>query len=162
MHKVELRLLPSGPFRIEAESFVNGNSDQRKGNVDTLNGRRFQWTAQNDLNVLRYVVTFKRLSDGLAVWPFKENADGTGTAPANYVGPLSLTPGASVSLTTRKFDWPVKYEVTATRSDGANVDVLDPVIIIRPAKTLEMDVAFGVTCAVVGAIAGAAATWALS
>jgi hypothetical protein len=162
MHKVELRMLMSGPFRIEAESFVNGNPDQRKGNVDTLNGRRFQWTAQSDPTLLRYVVTFRRLSDGLTVWPFRENADGTGTAPANYVGPLTLTPGAAVSLTTKKIDWPVKYEVTATRSDGDNVDVLDPVIIIRPARNLEMDVALGVTCAVIGAIAGATATWAMS
>ncbi len=154
MNKVELRMLGSSQFRVEAESFVNGNSDHRKGNVDTLNGRKFEWTAQSDLNVLRYVVSFKRLSDDLPVWPFKENADGNGTAPNDYVGPLSLSPGATVKLTTKKFDWPVKYEVTATRSDEKTVDVLDPVIIIRPG--LRSIVAEGLPWAVAGAGLGAA------
>ena len=43
----------------------------------------------------------------------------------------------------------------------SGVEPLDPMIIIRPAQTSTDSVLFGVTCAVVGAVAGALAMAAL-
>lgn len=164
MNKVELSMGIASQYRIEANTFVSGQPDNRKGNVDTLRGNKIEWTAQPGLNVMQYVVTFKRLDNGAATWPFKENADGQGQAPPGYTGPLvitpgNLTPGNVITLTTKKSDPPVKYDVTAVRADGATVDHLDPVIIIRPG--LRSIVAEGLPWAAAGAVAGAVITWLL-
>lgn len=157
MNKIRLSMPRCSLYRIEADTFVDGQPDNRKGNVDTLRGRKIEWTAQTDLNVLQYVVTFKRLDDDTAAWPFKEEANGQGQAGPNYTGPLVITPGNVIKLTTKKSDPPVKYDVTAVRADGASVDQLDPVIIIRPG--LRSIVAEGLPWALGGAAVGALITW---
>lgn len=156
MNKVQLSMVRSGEYRIEAETFVNGQADNRKGNVDTIRGRKLEWSAQSDLNVLRYVVTFKSLDDDSTTWPFKEQANGQGTAGPGYTGPLVITPGSVIKLTTKKSDPPVKYDVTAERSDLKSVDKLDPMIIIRPG--LRSIIEAGLPWAVAGAAVGALVT----
>jgi hypothetical protein len=157
MHKIKLSMIHSRPYRIEAESTVNGAPHIPGGHVDMLAKKKLLWMAESDLNVVNYVVTFKSVGTNQPVWPFMEKSDGTGSALSNYFGPLVLSQGKTIPLTTKGYFWPVKYDVVATRSDGDPVETLDPVIIIRPG--LRSIVEAGLPWAIAGAAVGAAVTW---
>jgi hypothetical protein len=162
MTTIRLQLKKSKGYLIEAKTIPSGGSspDHRDGNLDVPDGTKISWEASpggQDTTV--YTATFRNLQNNAVAWPFVEKADGTGTAPAGYTGPLVLPfvlggkDVSSVELTTKSPGVPVKYTVTA--GPPANIDPLDPMIIIRPQSLASVNVAFGVTCAVLGAIAGA-------
>jgi hypothetical protein len=109
-----------------------------------------------------YTAKFRILQDNADAWPFVQKANGRDVAPPGYTGPLVLPYTLdgqklrSVNLTTKSPGVPVKYTVTA--EPPAQIDALDPMIIIRPLSFAAVNVAFGVSCAVLGAIAGALLT----
>lgn len=169
MTTIQFRVKQSRGSLVEAKTIPSGGSqpDQRDGNLSTDNGVKIKWqaiTGGPDKPV--YTATFRNLDTNAAVWPFVETADGKGTAPAGYTGPLVLPFGpagnqvSSVTLTTKGLGFPVKYTVAAEPS--SKIDALDPMIIIRPLAMSSMNVTFGATCAVLGAVAGALlTTWLL-
>jgi hypothetical protein len=161
MTTIRLNVKRSKDYGVEARTIPTGGSqpDHRQGNVDALGGSQIEWHGQPGNDASLYTVRFINLSDGSSTWPFVELEDGTGTAPAGYTGPLTLTPGQRVKLTTTAGNLTVKYDVSATRNDGKAVDDLDPMIIIRPG--LRSIVATGLPWAVAGAAVGALITWSL-
>jgi hypothetical protein len=158
-HKIVLQTGPTKGRRVLAKTTRQPESDDedyREGNVDTPEGTTIRWYAKNEAHVTRFTVKFIRLSDGAATWPFVEKEDGQGTAPDDYVGPLTLNPGQRVSLTTKGGNEQfVKYEVSAVSSGASTIDDCDPTIIIRPSSNELSRAVFGVICAVVGAVVGA-------
>jgi hypothetical protein len=161
MTTIRLNVKKSKDFGVEARTIPAGGNqpDHRKGNVDAQGGTQIEWHGQAGNDASLYTVRFFKLSDGSATWPFVELEDGTGTAPAGYTGPLTLAAGTSVTLTTKAESLTVKYEVSATRTDGRAVDDLDPMIIIRPG--LRSIVTTSLPWAVAGAAVGALITWSL-
>jgi len=161
MTTIRLDVKKSKDFGVEARTIPAGGSqpDHRHGNVDAEGGTQIEWHGQPGNDASLYTVRFFKLIDGSATWPFVELEDGTGTAPAGYTGPLTLTPGQRVRLTTKAEVLTVKYEVSATRNDGKPVEDLDPMIIIRPG--LRSIVTTSVPWAVAGAAVGALITWSL-
>jgi hypothetical protein len=162
MTTIRLKVKKSQDLGVEARTIPAGGSqpDHRKGNVDAEGGTQIEWHGQSGNEASLYTVRFFKLSDGSATWPFVELEDGTGIAPTGYTGPLTLTPGQRVRLTTKAEALTVKYEVSATHSEGKAVDDLDPMIIIRPG--LRSIVAAGLPWAVAGAALGAVLTALLS
>jgi hypothetical protein len=101
-------------------------------------------------------VIFQDIDQDKWIWPFDGSDDGThgsDNAPS-----LKVT-GAGTTKTLRAgVPSNIKYEVHCTSS--ASADPLDPMIIIRPSRVSD-GVALAVTCAVLGAIVGSAATYML-
>lgn len=148
----------------------NGQADARRGNLDESAGTRVRWRAENTGRATRYEVWFYTLGGTAPVWPFVEKADGSGTAPAGYTGPLVLAPPGpgntaphEVPLTLKSIDAEsVKYVVRATPPPNEPIADLDPMIVIRPviaASTQGSDggVLLGVVSAILGATVGALA-----
>jgi hypothetical protein len=133
---------------------AQGKVDHRQGNIDTIAGQKITWQADADPHVSKFKVSFVNLGNAKVTWPFLEQANGNGVALPDYEGPIELTPGKSVTLTT-KVDGgeKVKYMVAATPATGIDITPCDPMLIIRP--TLISRVTLGLICAVTGAIAGA-------
>lgn len=165
MTTIRFQVKQSKGFLVEAKTIPTGGNgpDHRDGNLDVPAGTKITWEAKtsgSDSTV--YTATFRDLQSGADAWPFIERADGQGVAPAGYVGPLVLPcdidgrSASSVKLTTRSLGFPVKYRVAA--APPGNIDDLDPMIIIRPQSLASVNLAFGVSCAVLGAIAGALLT----
>lgn len=165
MTTIRFQLKKSKGYLIEAKTIPSGGSvpDHRDGNLDVPDGTKISWKASPGGPATPvYTATFRNLQNNAVAWPFVENANGTGTAPAGYTGPLVLpfdlggNKVSSVELTTKSLGVPVKYTVTA--EPPANIDPLDPMIIIRPQSFAALNLALGATCAVLGAIAGALLT----
>lgn len=172
MTTIRFQLKKSKGYIVEAKTIPTGGNDpdHRDGNLDLPDGTKITWKASPggpggpDKTV--YTARFRNLQSNAEAWPFVEKADGTGEAPPGYTGPLVLPYGdagnkvSSVSLTTKALGFPVKYVVSAEPSP--TIDPLDPMIIIRPLSLAKVNVAFGVTCAVLGAVTGAlVTTWLL-
>lgn len=165
MTTIRFQVRKSKGFLVEAKTIPTGGNgpDHRDGNLDVAAGTKITWQAASggsDKTV--YTAEFRDLQSNAKAWPFNEMANGQGVAPPGYTGPLVLPyqdggqEVASVSLTTRALGFPVKYLVTAEPKD--KIDPLDPMIIIRPQSLAAVNVAFGVSCAVLGAVAGALIT----
>jgi len=165
MTTVRFQVKRSKGSLVEAETIPTGGNgpDHRFGNLDVPDGTNITWqAASGGSGKTVYTAEFRDLQSNARAWPFKETADGKGAAPPGYTGPLVLPyqdggkDVASVSLTTKALGFPVKYTVTAEPQD--KIDPLDPMIIIRPQSLAASNVAFGVSCAVLGAVAGALIT----
>ena len=166
MTTIRFQLKKSKGFLVEAKTIPTGGNghDHRDGNLDIPDGTKITWEATpggQDKTV--YTAAFRNLQSNVDAWPFVETADGTGLAPPGYAGPLVLPyvrdgkSVSSVTLTTKSLGFPVKYTVAA--GPPATIDPLDPMIIIRPQSLASsVNVAFGVSCAVLGAVAGALLT----
>lgn len=165
MTTIRLKVKRSRDFRVEAKTIPSGKDqpDQSDGNIELPGGAKIKWDAElgGNSTVSKYTVEFRHLTNAGLVWPFVEKADGTGVAPPDYTGPLVLPyvlngeKRDNVELTTKSGGVTAKYTVTAEPSD--KIDALDPMIIIRP-QFAAVNVAFGVSCAVLGAVAGALLT----
>lgn len=143
MTTIKLKVKQTKSKAVEAEAGSAGNIIVSPGT-----GIDWQGTGSHD-----YRVTFRDLDTGAHIWPF--------SAPSAVGSPPALTVGQGTVSTQLKSELPpsIKYEVEAV--DSADVDALDPMIIIRPLATpvsSNDDVTLGVVAAVVGAIAGAAIT----
>lgn len=169
MTTIRFQLKKSKGFLVEAKTIPTGGNgpDHRDGNLDVPDGTTITWKASpggpgDSHKTAVYTATFRNLEDNAAAWPFIETADGKDKAPPGYTGPLVLpyddggNSVSSVSLTTKALGFPVMYKVSAEPSQ--TIDSLDPMIIIRPQTVAAVNVAFGVSCAVLGAVAGALIT----
>jgi len=149
------------------------------GNRDLDGGTAITWDARIHDSpgwVTKFKVTFKDSATGNPTWPFTKKINGE-DAPDNHFEVLELTLGMPKTFVTRNDGLKtVKYDVAADGDPPSppsppgspgppdKVLALDPTIIIRPNKVVEAShqatdgVLFGVTCAVVGAAAGALLT----
>jgi hypothetical protein len=97
------------------------------GNVLVTGSTRITWRAEGEVAAFR--VTFYDLSNGETIWPFEGKPDG-----ADARGPFLRVTRDGV---TRSFlpEGPseIKYDV-AVDEPRDDVDPLDPMIIIRPAR----------------------------
>jgi hypothetical protein len=161
MATIQLRV--EKEWRVVANSLdAAGHPDKRGGNLDLQGGSKIVWEASPGPGwVAQYKVKFRDSArPSQTAWPFVD------AQPADQV--LRLNRGASVTLTTLGGGLEcIKYDVEVESSSGGpgvTPEPLDPMIIIRPNKVAAAShqatdgVLFGVTCAVVGAAAGALLT----
>lgn len=166
MHRIELAI-SGGPTVIARDPSLSGRR-QHGGNIGAKPGETISWQCAS--NGQSYLVRFFDFVSKENVWPFAEQADQTEKdpdPPPNTPNPPDIKYLKVNSMTARSltFNYPfgVKY-VVAVERPGPHVTPLDPMIIIRPSQVVEAShqatdgVMFGVTCAVVGAAAGAALT----
>jgi hypothetical protein len=173
MATIKLDLVKSKGRHVVAQTLSGpgGTATSKKGSVDLLAGNKIWWECDNSPGWLdRYEVRFRDHSSGSATWPFKENGDGTGTAPLGYLGPLILKKNSHVEVTTiTGAPNLVAYDAIAFRDNDPqnpdpDVDALDPMIIIRPTAYQSSTfnwVPLAVVSAVIGAAAGALLTVAM-
>lgn len=124
---------------------------QHGGNVGVEQGDTLGWKCEN--NGHAFLVRFYRFGTTDGIWPFEEEADVV-EGGIKYLEVRSTT----VTTKTLNTEETLKYEVKLVRPNEANVAPLDPTIIIRSKNLAKHSVLFGVTCAVIGAIAGALLT----
>lgn len=115
---------------------------------------KIEWkTSGNDV----YRVIFKDLNDSATnkwIFPFVGIDDGV--FGSNNAPSLEVTGAGKTRVLRADAPANIKYEVYSTSEPSA--DPLDPVIIIRQKNLARESVALGVTCAVLGAVAGALLT----
>jgi hypothetical protein len=164
MANIKLDIVKSKGKHVVAQTLSGpgGPATGQKGSVELNAGSKIRWETDNSPGWLdRYEISFRDHSTESPTWPFKEYGDGTGTAPAGYLGPLIVKKNSSVEMTTLDAAANlVAYDVIAFRdNDPQNpdpeVDPLDPMIIIRPTMQYAKDVNW-VPLAVVSAVIGAA------
>jgi hypothetical protein len=110
----------------------------------------FEWIASTTGEAFR-LYFFDYEYPGAAIWPFDGSSDGS-----DAKGRYWSVPSPAKPRRLRRFASPaIKYDVVAM--SPADVDPLDPMIIIRP--TLRSKVLFGLAWAALGAVAGSALTW---
>lgn len=132
------------------------------GNVDLVGGSDMSLVAATGHPwVTKYKITFKDSQTGNPTWPFTKKVNGD-DAPDGHTEVLELTPGGSITRTLRdgalriiKYDVAVEGDPPGPETEAL---ALDPTIIIRPNSLANYSVLFGVTCAVLGAAAGALLT----
>lgn len=128
------------------------SSDKRSrkgGDVEATTGDTLGWQCAHEGQ--SFLVRFFRFDTGTNTWPFSQNPDkeDPGVDPVRYLRVNSkVTKWVNVASPVM-----VKYEVQV--ESGPAAEPLDPMIIIRPARIATDLVPVGVTCAVLGAIAGA-------
>lgn len=159
MTTIKLDVKPITPPRsrqVQASAKQIGDG----GNVKLPPGAEIVWTA-NGNDVFR--VIFQDLDKSPPhnwIFPFEGSDDGpfgTDNAPSLEV---KHTAGGTKTVLSAGAPENIKYCVYSTSNTDAIP--LDPMIVIRPALVAADSVILGVTCAVLGAVAGALATWALS
>jgi len=131
---------------------ISSNKSRKGGDVEAQPGDTLGWQCANENQ--SFLVRFYRFDTGTDSWPFSQQPDKTvpGINPVRYL-----------KVDSKKTKWvnvtsPVslKYEVEV--ETGPAAEPLDPMIIIWPAVVSTDRIVFGVTCAVLGAIAGALLT----
>lgn len=136
------------PTKIEVTQAPGG----KDGNLPVNRRASIAWRASSAGEVFR-VYFFNLESPGNAFWPFEvTNNSGPDGYDAQNRPYLQVDNSAKPRQLKASAPQAIKYLIEAVYPAG--VDPLDPVIIIRPAKS--PNVALGVTCAVLGAIVGAA------
>lgn len=151
-------------WRVVAKSLdANNQNDKRGGNLDLPGGSQVVWKASSSPGwVEKYKVTFRDSANpATKVWPF------AGTEPAGRILLLNRGQSSDPLTTLGNGQQIIKYDVevetnASPGNPGKKPEALDPMIVIRPASITADSVTLGVTCAVLGALAGAAVTWALS
>ena len=157
MTTITLDIRPIAPPKsLQVQASVKTVGDG--GNAVLPPGAQIQWTA-NGLDVFR--VLFQDIDKSPPnnwIYPFAGSDDGP-FGPDNAPSLEVKRPGTTKSL---RADAPenIKYWVYSTSSAGANL--LDPMIIVRPASVAPDSALLGATCAALGAAVGAAITWALT
>jgi hypothetical protein len=97
------------------------------GNALVTDSTRIEWRAEGEVAAFR--VTFYDLSNGKSIWPFEGKPDGV-DARGPY---LRVTrDGATLSLLSTGPS-EIKYDVSVDEARD-DVDPLDPMIIVRPAR----------------------------
>jgi hypothetical protein len=97
------------------------------GNALVTGSTRITWRADGEVAAFR--VTFYDLSNGEAIWPFEGKPDG-----ADARGPfLRVTRDGATRSFLPEGPSEIKYDVGADEPRD-DVDPLDPMIIIRPAR----------------------------
>jgi len=149
-------------YRVVAQSLnVSGQDDGKLGNLFPDPQGQITWTARGEGWVKKYRIRFSVPGGQGYIWPFTTLVGG-GQVPAGYDGPLEIEPNKTETLTLNPAAPPdIKYAVKAEVNQGKEVDDLDPMIIIRPKFMARESTSLAVTCAVLGAVAGALITWAL-
>lgn len=158
MTTIKLAVMPIAPPRtrqIQASAKDAGDG----GNAELPPGAEIVWTASGN-DVFR--VIFQDLDKSPPDWifPFEGQHDGPfgpDNAPSLKV---QHTPGGTKRVLSAGAPENIKYSVYSTSETDAIP--LDPMIVIRPVSMARDSVALGVTCAVLGAVAGALVTLALS
>ena len=156
MGNIRIRTITSGP---KTTIDVDSSPDGKNGNLPVNPKASIAWKA--DVAGEQFQVFFFDLEyPTVAIWPFKEGNGGH--PPDGYAGPgANENPYLLVENTAKprklKGSAPlaIKYDVVAV--DMAGVDRLDPVIIIRPARS--GSTAALLSWAAAGAAAGALITW---
>jgi hypothetical protein len=99
------------------------------GNALVTPSTRIAWRAEGEVAAFR--VTFYDLSSGKAIWPFEGKPDGVDAR-----GPYLLVTRDGVTLSLLP-EGPseIKYDVAVDEARD-DVDALDPMIIVRPARAL--------------------------
>lgn len=155
MATIELDTISVKEWVVVAYDPTSSKRSRKGGNVEAQPGDALGWQCAKAGQ--SFLVRFYRFDTDLDAWPFSQQPDKTdpGINPVRYLRVNSKTT-KWVNVTS-----PVtlKYEV---QDESGKAEPLDPVIIIRPALVAADSVALGVTCAVLGAVAGALVTWALS
>ena len=159
MTTIKLDVRPIAPPRSrQVQASANAVGDG--GNAWFPPGAEIVWTA-NGNDVFR--VIFQDLDKSPPhnwIFPFEGSDDGpfgTDNAPSLEV---KHTATGTKKVLSAGAPENIKYCVYST-SDTAAIP-LDPMIVIRPAFVAADSVVLGVTCAVLGTVAGALTTWALS
>jgi hypothetical protein len=149
-------------YRVVARSLNNsGQDDGKLGNLFPEAQGQIKWTAKGEGWIKKYKIRFSVPGSSANIWPFTTLADGS-PVPPGFDGPLAIQPNESITLTlSPNAPADIKYSVKAEANAGKDVDDLDPMIIIRPKSMARDSTVLGVTCAVLGAMAGALLTWAL-
>lgn len=154
MTTITLKIRNSKVRQVQAQARKTGDG----GNAVLPPQGTIQWKASGT-DVFR--VIFQDLDDTATnrwVFPFvgpDDGAFGPNNAPS-----LEVTGAGKTRVLKPDAPASIKYEVFSTSESGA--DSLDPMIIVRPASIAADSALLGVTCAVLGAVAGAAITWALT
>lgn len=97
------------------------------GNALVTGSTRIAWRAEGEVAAFR--VTFYDLSNGEAIWPFNEKPDGV-DARGPY---LRVTRDGVTRSLLPEGSSEIKYDV-AVDDPRDDVDPLDPMIIVRPAR----------------------------
>lgn len=141
---------------------VNQAPGGKHGNLTVKPRASIAWKASENGEVFK-VYFFDLSSPDDEFWPFEVDTSNGQGAPDGYEGPGNTKPYLQVenAAKPRKLlstaPLAIKYDVVAVTPAGA--ERLDPVIIIEP--DLPSKAVFGVICAVLGAVVGALAVWAM-
>lgn len=149
-------------YRVVVKSLdVTGQDDGKLGNVTPEPQGQINWKAKGPGWIRNYQIYFSVPGTQGYIWPFTTLANGDPVPPA-FAGPLEIEPNKAITLTLiSNAPEDIKYSAKATANPGKDVDDLDPMIIIRPKFMARDGTTLGVTCAVLGAAAGALVAWAL-
>lgn len=130
---------------------TGGAASRKGGDIETQPGDVLAWQCANESQ--SFLVRFYRFDTGADTWPFSQAPDKTdpGPNPVRYLRVNSKNP-KKVNVNSPVT---IKYEVA---DESGSAEPLDPMIIIRPQALAAVNVAFGVSCAVLGAVAGALLT----
>lgn len=126
----------------------------KDGNLPVNRNATIAWKASEDGESFR-VFFFDLDSPDIPIWPFREGSGGHPQDGLDDQQRPYLLVNNQAKPRKLKSDAPIaiKYDVVAV--NPANADTLDPVIIIRHNSLAREGVLLGVTCAVLGAAAGA-------
>lgn len=129
---------------------------QHGGNVGVESGDTVGWQCAN--NGHSFLVRFYRFGTTEGIWPFEGDADLIEADPDPEKPVIEYLRVESTTVKTKRLNTEetLKYEVKVER--GPDAVPLDPTIIIRSKNLAQHSVIFGVTCAVLGAVAGALLT----
>lgn len=149
--------VPGGNVLVDSNELLEWRNGQPPTNRRVFLIRFFNWSGVNRS----------------PVWPFADGAvdqsqqcvDADGVRWLR-LGDANLKPAFDPTLNLEYLEYKVHVEAassTITCLRDTSIEPLDPMIIIRNRSgTSSSSVMLGVTCAVLGAAAGALATWALS
>jgi hypothetical protein len=150
MTTITLKIRSTKVRQVQAHTKKDGDG----GNTVLPPQGTVEWKASGG-DVFR--VIFQDLNDGATnkwIFPFVGNDDGV--FGPNNAPSLEVTGAGKTRVLRADAPASIKYEVHSTSESSA--DSLDPVIIIRQKNLARESVLLGVTCAVLGAFAGALLT----
>jgi hypothetical protein len=153
MATIELNIKRMNGPVVVAYDPGGGAASRKGGDIETQPGDVIAWQCANESQ--SFLVRFYRFDTSADIWPFSQPPDKTGPGP----NPVQYLRVNSKNAKTVNVTSPVtiKYEV---EDESGSAEPLDPMIIIRPQAPATLNVAFGVSCAVLGAVAGAlVAAW---
>lgn len=150
MTTITLKIGNSKVRQVQAQTKKTGDG----GNAILPAQGAIEWKASGN-DVFR--VIFQDLNEEAKnkwIFPFVGHDDGV--FGPNNAPSLEVTGAGKTRVLKDDAPASIKYEVYST--SDSSTDHLDPVIIIRPRSIAKDSMLFGVTCAVVGALAGALLT----
>jgi hypothetical protein len=160
MNTIELDTKKAKEQIVIAYDPSSSKLSRKGGDVVVDTGNTIHWQCKNSNE--SYLVWFYDFTTGAPVWPFAPSPPPDPVTSPPVPGVTSYLRVDSKSAIARVLTTSQNVKYYAMAEHDMTAEWLDPMIIIRPAQASTDSVLFGVTCAVVGAVAGALAMAALS